>query len=82
MYLVRVDSLVPIASLFAARDILTGEELSFDYGGDAMVQIGARDEEDKVADQSPNPELFAKDRKICLCGSEKCRKYLPFDTSL
>ncbi|KAM7063593.1 histone-lysine N-methyltransferase SETMAR isoform 1-T1 [Molossus nigricans] len=70
---VRVDSMVPRLALFAARDILPGEELSYDYSGRFPHQVGSGDE--------GRPE-DGKPRKPCHCGSRACAAFLPYDGSL
>lgn len=62
---IRVNSPVPLAALFAHRDIAIGEELSYSYG---QVQV----------DKSNNSkeELLKK----CLCGALNCSGVLPSET--
>lgn len=72
MQIVRVDSLVPSAALFAFRDIEVGQEITFDYGGAAGLD---------------EPEILSEredivDRIKCLCGATQCRGYLPYDPAL
>ncbi|CAG8692089.1 20424_t:CDS:2 [Cetraspora pellucida] len=74
IYLVRINSLIPVAAFFAVRDIEIGEELTFDYSGadDHCGQSGAMI--DGIEDK--------KGMKKCLCGSEICKGTLPFDQRL
>ncbi|PKK73831.1 SET domain-containing protein, partial [Rhizophagus irregularis] len=71
IFLTRINSLIPTAALFAKRDIEINEELSFDYAG------GMNDNNDNIQEININTE-----RKKCLCGSQYCKKFLPFDQSL
>ncbi|RGB30735.1 hypothetical protein C1646_793205 [Rhizophagus diaphanus] len=71
IFLTRINSLIPTAALFAKRDIEINEELSFDYAG------GMNDNNDNIQEININAE-----RKKCLCGSQYCKKFLPFDQSL
>ncbi|CAG8432907.1 4736_t:CDS:2 [Diversispora eburnea] len=73
IYIVRFNSLIPIAALFAKCDIETGKEITFDYSG-GENQIGGFIE-------GKNGE-FRFENKKCLCGSENCRGVLPFDSTL
>ena len=52
-------------AFFAWRNILAGEELTFDYKDDDG--IGDPDEADKDIEENSIP---------CLCGSSRCRKWL------
>ncbi|XP_047390537.1 histone-lysine N-methyltransferase SETMAR [Sciurus carolinensis] len=70
---VRVDSMVPKLALFAAKDILPGEELSYDYSGRFLNQVDGEDKE------GPDDE---KPRKPCYCGARSCGAFLPYDSSL
>ncbi|XP_063282729.1 histone-lysine N-methyltransferase SETMAR isoform X1 [Pelobates fuscus] len=69
---VRTHSMVPRLSLFAARDILAGEELCYDYSGKAF----------NAGEMSANRECEQRtlsSHKRCLCGTPSCSGYLPFD---
>ncbi|XP_062056334.1 histone-lysine N-methyltransferase SETMAR isoform X1 [Lepus europaeus] len=70
---VRIDSMVPRLALFAAKDILPGEELCYDYSGRFLNHS---DGEDK--DRLDNGKL----RKPCYCGAKSCTAFLPYDSSL
>ncbi|XP_060526174.1 probable histone-lysine N-methyltransferase set-23 [Cylas formicarius] len=67
MVIARINETVPILSLFASRDIEPGEEITYDYG---------------ITDVSHLEEPSETDRTKCLCNSNKCRKFLPYDTRL
>nr|XP_042129678.1 histone-lysine N-methyltransferase SETMAR isoform X2 [Peromyscus maniculatus bairdii] len=75
---VRIDSMVPKLALFAARDILPGEELSYDYSGRFLNQISSKDKERIDHEQLRKPQL----RKPCYCGAPSCATFLPYDSSL
>ena len=62
---VRIGEMVPHLALFARRDIMAGEELTFDYEG-----LSNREERDKV-------EMSPGELSFCRCGAKMCRKYLP-----
>lgn len=70
---VRIDSMVPKLALFAAKAILPGEELSYDYSGRFLNQISSEDKE------RIDPEQL---RKPCYCGAPSCATLLPYDSSL
>ncbi|KAF0508029.1 histone-lysine N-methyltransferase SETMAR [Gigaspora margarita] len=76
IYLVRINSLIPVAAFFAVRDIDAGEELTFDYSG--FDDHGGRLENVAMVDDIEGK----KGKKKCLCGNEICRGILPFDQSL
>ncbi|KAI0967001.1 SET domain-containing protein [Xylaria arbuscula] len=61
----HVDKHIHDLAFFAVRDILRGEELTFDY-------VDGVDDSDMDA---LDPEK-QKDMARCLCGSKKCRGYL------
>ncbi|XP_029773368.1 histone-lysine N-methyltransferase SETMAR [Suricata suricatta] len=70
---VRIDSMVPKLALFAAKDILPEEELSYDYSGRFLNLVDSEDKE--RLDQG-------KMRKPCYCGAKSCAAFLPYDSSL
>ncbi|XP_005383802.1 PREDICTED: histone-lysine N-methyltransferase SETMAR [Chinchilla lanigera] len=70
---VRIYSTVPKLALFAAKDILPGEELSYDYSGRFLNQTDSEDTEGPG-----NGKL----RKACYCGTQSCTGFLPYDSSL
>nr|XP_017514089.2 histone-lysine N-methyltransferase SETMAR [Manis javanica] len=70
---VRIDSMVPKLALFAAKDILPEEELSYDYSGRFLNLI---DSEDTQRLDNGEP------RKPCYCGARSCTAFLPYDGSL
>ncbi|XP_077619846.1 histone-lysine N-methyltransferase SETMAR [Crocuta crocuta] len=70
---VRIDSMVPKLALFAAKDILPEEELSYDYSGRFLNLMDSEDKE--RLDQG-------KIRKPCYCGARLCAAFLPYDSSL
>nr|XP_020035656.1 histone-lysine N-methyltransferase SETMAR isoform X1 [Castor canadensis] len=55
---VRIDSMVPKLALFAAKDILPGEELSYDYSGRFLNLMDTEDKESRQDSEDP-----------CKCGS-------------
>ncbi|CAK8689302.1 histone-lysine N-methyltransferase SETMAR-like [Clavelina lepadiformis] len=65
---VRCDSEIVRLALFARRNIEAQEELTFHYGG----------RPDEFKDNS----CSKIQRKKCLCGSQNCEEFLPFDPSL
>lgn len=60
---VRVDSPTPKLAIFACKDIMAGTEITFDYGPQSSIRVSANDCE----------------KKKCLCGSQLCRTWMPFD---
>lgn len=70
---VRADSAVPRLALFAARDILPGEELCYDYSGRFLNRTDRAGQE-RLGDAEP--------RKPCYCGARSCAAVLPYDASL
>lgn len=71
---VRVDSLIPRLVFIAKRAIARGEELSFDYSGDADAR-GAAIEYERMEDKDDQ-------QTRCLCGATSCRGVLPSDASV
>lgn len=75
-------SFVPLAALFAVRDVRSNEELTFDYG-DAGGEgwFFRRDEGRQEGDKRRGDDEQMEGTK-CLCGSERCRGFMPFDVTL
>nr|XP_020824127.1 histone-lysine N-methyltransferase SETMAR isoform X1 [Phascolarctos cinereus] len=71
---VRIDSMVPRLALFAARDILPKEELSYDYSG-RFHNLTKNNGDQEMPDK-------AKMGKPCYCGTKSCAAFLPYDSSL
>ncbi|KOB52308.1 Histone-lysine N-methyltransferase SETMAR [Operophtera brumata] len=61
---VRCDTLIPKLAIFACKDIQPNEELTFRYGTDCEFN------------HSFITKLTAKN---CLCNTDKCQGYLPFN---
>lgn len=89
---VRSNNSIPHLCLFAIRDIDEGTILSFDYSGDIQNprdkkkgdQLDASSQQqlsENLKDQE-QPKESERTLKICRCGSDLCRGYLPFDASL
>ena len=68
----RVNTEIPLLSLFANRKIKVGKVLTFHYGISS------------VSESFNNSELEGKDYTLlpCYCGSQTCLGYLPFDKSI
>ncbi|XP_018580179.1 probable histone-lysine N-methyltransferase set-23 [Anoplophora glabripennis] len=66
LYVVRINDAMPVLGIFANEDIKENSEITYNYG-----------EGDLGID---NCGKYVK--KKCLCNSQGCRKYLPFDVSL
>uniref|UniRef100_A0A4W3GE12 SET domain and mariner transposase fusion gene n=1 Tax=Callorhinchus milii TaxID=7868 RepID=A0A4W3GE12_CALMI len=82
---VRVGGWHPRLALFAARDIPARQELCYDYSGRFNNDRDADTDADAArAGLSPGESRppSPADRKPCLCGSEDCSGFLPFDPSL
>nr|XP_018905317.1 PREDICTED: histone-lysine N-methyltransferase SUV39H2 [Bemisia tabaci] len=61
-----LDPNLPLLAIFAVRDIMAGEEITFDYSSQQNGKsISAEDNEGKVFENY-----------LCKCGSANCRKYL------
>jgi [histone H3]-lysine36 N-dimethyltransferase SETMAR len=58
---VRVGHFIPKLGIFAKQDIAAGEEVCFDYGGGEVRESSS----------------VSTGRKLCFCGTDECRKYLP-----
>ncbi|XP_030755592.1 probable histone-lysine N-methyltransferase set-23 [Sitophilus oryzae] len=67
MVITRINDNIPVVALFACRDIIEGEELSYDYG---------------ITDLSSEIEDPETSRTKCLCGSVNCKGFLPYDTRI
>ncbi|XP_072454726.1 histone-lysine N-methyltransferase SETMAR isoform X2 [Notamacropus eugenii] len=74
MIAVRIHSMVPRLALFAARDILPKEELSYDYSG-RFHNLTKSDRDHEMPDKD-------RVRKPCHCGTGSCVAFLPYDSSL
>lgn len=76
LHAVRVHNEVPRVAMFARRGIKPGEELSYEYCGnvdrpnDDSTKGGTKD----LCQNQP--------RKLCMCESLSCQKYLPSDMSI
>lgn len=69
---VRIRNNIPLVALFALVDIAAGVELTYDYSGELETKL-------KEATVS---RASIGNCKPCLCGSDKCCSFLPFDASL
>ncbi|XP_053576761.1 histone-lysine N-methyltransferase SETMAR [Bombina bombina] len=74
---VRTHSMVPKLALFAARDILPGEELCYDYSGRYFNSVP-----DSVSTSQAVAQYEASSGKRCLCETSSCTGTLPYDCSL
>lgn len=70
---VRIDSVIPRLAIFALCDIEAGEEITYDYAGIVCNLSG-----DIVSSECS----LQNNKVLCLCGSNSCRKYLPYDPEL
>ncbi|ORX35271.1 hypothetical protein BD324DRAFT_632132 [Kockovaella imperatae] len=66
----------PRAAIFSKSIIQPSEELTFDYGN-ASGDQDAQDRVEGCVAEDDRPTLTK-----CLCGSVRCRGYMPFDSSL
>nr|XP_019011956.1 uncharacterized protein I206_02793 [Kwoniella pini CBS 10737]OCF50737.1 hypothetical protein I206_02793 [Kwoniella pini CBS 10737] len=70
-----IDSL-PRAAIFTKRGVRVGEELTFDYANaSGSVDLAAQLDRQNVIEDGAG-------RTKCLCGSQKCRGWMPFDETL
>lgn len=69
MVITRISSNLPVLAIYTQRDIKAGEELCYDYG---------------IVDRSDVLDENGQklDRTKCLCDSENCRGFLPYDTRI
>ncbi|KAM8930832.1 histone-lysine N-methyltransferase SETMAR [Pelodytes ibericus] len=74
---VRTHSMVPKLALFAARDISAGEELCYDYSGNSFNPTPGR-----LAPKLHGDQRRPSSHKRCLCATQSCSGFLPFDESL
>lgn len=70
---VRIDSVIPRLAIFALHDIEVGDEITYDYSGSQC------NSSENLAVDDCN---LQDNKTLCLCGSNKCRKYLPYDSEL
>lgn len=63
---VRINNPIPKLSIFSSTDILPGSEITFDYGANSIINTFSNG----VVNQ----------RKHCLCESDKCRQFLPYNS--
>ena len=76
---VRINNDVPRMGLFALRDVAAGEELTFEYSG--VIQSSPDDEEGAQGNKGGTPVITFR-KRVCHCGANNCRGYLPFDDNL
>lgn len=69
---VRTNNLIPKLCIFALTLIEIGEEITFDYSGGGGSGMG----------EECSMEIEIRDRKLCYCGVQNCKKYLPYDETL
>lgn len=62
-------------AFFAKHDISANTELTFDYKDTEEVEGGEEDGEEGEVEETEEPKLEKRTPR-CLCGAEKCRKYL------
>ncbi|KAM4651526.1 histone-lysine N-methyltransferase SETMAR isoform 2-T2 [Discoglossus pictus] len=74
---VRTHSMVPRLALFAARDIIPGEELCYDYSG----RFCNPDPDSARGSQATEPGETGSGKR-CLCGAPICSSVLPYEHSL
>ncbi|XP_030634252.1 histone-lysine N-methyltransferase SETMAR [Chanos chanos] len=79
---VRVHSVVPRLALFARRDILANEELSFDYSGGHSSSEVERLNSVQSMPGAKSLGMESLQRKPCLCGAQNCAGFLPLDISV
>ncbi|KAL1449495.1 hypothetical protein WDU94_001997 [Cyamophila willieti] len=88
---IRVNSVFPSLAIFAHRDILEGEEITYDYEGlndeDEEFDVDSNRTKEGITTSNKtdennrgkySEELLKENRKICFCGQKKCRKFLPY----
>jgi len=71
---VRVDSMVPHLALFVRKKVTQGEEICFDYG-----DCDRNDKNEVKKDVSLDSQA---QRTRCVCSSDLCSGFLPFDPDL
>ncbi|XP_049887525.1 probable histone-lysine N-methyltransferase set-23 [Pectinophora gossypiella] len=64
---VRVDTPVPKLAIFSCIDILPESELTFDYGSNVLPTECVMSAQER------------SNRKKCLCNSQNCRGWMPFE---
>jgi len=80
---VRIGSTLPRLALFAARQILQGEELCFDYGDPGQTGYSTEPSSTSTSPADlPDDSNHSNQRSKCLCRSPVCRQFLPFDKDL
>eukprot|EP00040_Diaphanoeca_grandis_P009441 m.48852 g.48852 ORF g.48852 m.48852 type:complete len:338 (-) comp20872_c0_seq1:335-1348(-) len=83
MQAVRGTCMVPVAALYASRDIQSGEELTFCYGGspnkvgeDTLQPIAAQPLKPQ---QDDSGDTLNVQHRVCRCGANNCTGVLPFE---
>ncbi|KAJ0023287.1 hypothetical protein NQD34_003186 [Periophthalmus magnuspinnatus] len=79
---VRVHSVVPRLALFAGRDIVAKEELTFDYSGGYRGYCSQEGSWSIAANPTEAIGTDGLQQKICHCGSQNCTGVLPLDLSI
>lgn len=67
MIITRINDNIPVVAVFACKDIEANEELCYDYG---IIDRSAEISKDEI------------NLTKCLCGSDDCKGFLPYDTRI
>jgi len=72
---------LPHVAIFASKDILTGDEMTFSYGGsssaDSVVPIVYAAKDLHAPQAGPLVKLKSSHRRCCVCCTKNCSGYLP-----
>lgn len=82
--IIRINSFIPHCAFFANKKIYAGEEITFSYIGfnnyndnDNKIRKNEKGKENKKIINNMDNNIGSLSYKKCLCGSKKCKGFIP-----